>query len=363
MRGVGTRTRGEVEVDLGLERSIKGTEGLTGGELNIADRCPDLTVSAGLSGLGIKAFPDNFTLVVMAGGKGERLAPLSTRRKPKPFLKLVDKKLSMLQITVRRFLSGANALLNPEQVIVVVNAKHVHFVKEQLPEIPESNIVGETVARSTGPAVSAIMYNLARQDPERIVTFVPADHFIGNPEAFLGYVKEAALYAAGHKQIVTLGIRPTWASPEYGYIRQAGDNRVERFVQKPDAETAETFLSDGGYLWNSGVIVSGAETFLSILRQHLPSWFEGLESAYGEAKPLASLRDSMEYFYGLMKSVSIDRALLEGASLGGDVAVIPMDDIGWSDVGTFKNLKDLVTQGFARPPAKVLKFLTEGVAN
>ena len=193
--------------------------------------------------------------IVMAGGSGTRLWPLSRRRSPKQLLALTGE-TSLLQQTVARL----GALLKPQDIYVITSQAHVRPTIEQLPGIPEDNILGEPLARSTAVA-AGLATVLARRESDEVALVLPADHFVSDEEQFTEALQEAAR-SAERGYLVTLGVKPTQPATGYGYIKvgkllhaAAPTALVERFVEKPDAGEAASMLKEGGYLWNAGVFV------------------------------------------------------------------------------------------------------------
>jgi len=202
--------------------------------------------------------------VIMAGGRGERLWPLSTPERPKQFLNLFEER-TMLQQTVDRVLP----LVSIGSVYVITAAEHVSLVKEQLPEVPDENIVGEPVGKGTAPCVGLAAMLIHQRDPEGVMLALAADHFIKEETVFRKLLGRAIEIAGQGTHLLTFGIDPTRPETGYGYIHapktREGDNEVlevSRFTEKPDLETAKRFLQEGTYYWNSGMFVWRVDTIL-----------------------------------------------------------------------------------------------------
>ncbi|MFA4874389.1 MAG: sugar phosphate nucleotidyltransferase, partial [bacterium] len=305
-------------------------------------------------------------LVVLAGGIGRRFEPYSTEDRPKQFLQITSKDSSMLQQTIDRFRSTVPA----QRIWVATNARYMDKVKEQVPDLPDANIVGEPMMRNTAPAIATLMYRLAARDPNSVAVIVPSDHYIEDPERFLSQVAGAVSFAVTSGGLITFGIDPTLPSPEYGYIKRGtevpgspGVYRVENFVEKPSVETAQQYLESRDYYWNSGMFVWGTQAFLRNLAIHQPVMHAGLEAVYGgqPADVPLSQRLLTSYFEPLTPK-SIDYALMEPAADAGRVAVLPFDREGrnsWSDVGTWASLGRLVDAGKVDPPEAVMEHLRQ----
>ena len=282
-------------------------------------------------------------VIVLAGGCGSRLFPLSREEHPKQFLKLLDSE-SFFQKTLKRCLSFSS----PEDIIIVTNNRYRKLVEAQLSECfgntKSFNIVFEPEARNTAPAITlGVVFALdklgARADEVFIV--LPSDHFISPEGRFTEYVN-VAKQVAQQGYIVTFGITPTKPETGYGYI-EAGEKihtngctvfKVQRFHEKPDSATAKGYLSKGSYYWNSGIFTFRADTFLEELRKYA-------EDIYSSVKE-KSFSELLSTF-GKLPSISIDHALMEKTS---KAVVVPMD-IVWSDVGSWESVYKLLPKDTA----------------
>jgi mannose-1-phosphate guanylyltransferase len=299
--------------------------------------------------------------VILAGGVGKRLVPLSSKEKPKQFLRITDRSMSMLQQTWERL------SVDPQYVYVATNGDYVQLVRSQLSDVPAENIVGEPVMRNTAPAIATLMYQIAMRDPDAVAAVLPADHWIESSKVFGKRVAEAARVAREADTLVTFGIKPAWSSPDYGYIQRQGDGlagftnafAVSRFVEKPDSETAQRYMEDGNYYWNSGMFVWRAAVFLELLQRYQPVMFAALETIYGREPAPGPIPDAslLKFFKGL-HGISIDYALMEPAAADGRVMVLSLDT-PWSDVGTWEGLNRLVQDGKVKPPDEVRRILDE----
>ena len=284
------------------------------------------------------------TPLILSGGSGTRLWPLSREMYPKQLLPLIGKR-TMLQETVAR-LSGLPDLAAP---IVVCNENHRFVVAEQMREhgtTPQA-IILEPVGRNTAPAVAVaalVALDRARRskggnDADPILLVLPADHVIRDVAAFQSAVVSGCAAAAEGK-LVTFGIVPDRAETGYGYIRRArGDGptyAVQQFVEKPDAATAQSYVASGEYYWNSGMFMFRARVFLAELKRHAPAMLSACEDAIAAAtRDLDFTRLAGEAF-GACPSDSIDYAVMEKT----DSAVVVPLDAGWSDVGSWSALQD-----------------------
>src|SRR5438094_1861058 len=214
---------------------------------------------------------NHLNAVILAGGSGTRLWPLSTPSFPKQFLPLPSGK-SMIQETLAR----VAPLVSPDRSWVVTGRSMTGLISEHLPSIPTSHILGEPMGRNSAPAIAWVAATIARHDPQAIMAAFSADAVIANVEA-LRQTLHLAYELAEHGRMVTLGIKPTTPETGYGYIRFAEQIsegyghcafRAERFVEKPNLATAQSYLRDGHYVWNSGMFIWKVETILAELHQH-----------------------------------------------------------------------------------------------
>lgn len=268
----------------------------------------------------------------MAGGAGTRFWPKSRRARPKQFLAL-GRERSLLRQTAERVLP----VVGPERLWVVTAAVHADHAMADLPELAPQQILVEPEGRNTAPCIVWATKTIMRRDPEARVAVLPADHFIGNPDAFRAYLAAAFEAAAG--RIVMFGIVPSRPETGYGYIQQATlRERVEdrplydvaRFVEKPDRETAEGYLASGSYLWNSGMFVFDAQVMEQQARIHLPDVEAGLERIMEDPGRLASE-------YARLPSISVDYGIMEKS----DRTVVMPAEFAWSDVGSWASVREV----------------------
>lgn len=274
----------------------------------------------------------------MAGGTGSRLWPLSREAFPKQFIRLYDKN-SMLQTTIERL----NGLGNIAEPLIICNEEHRFIVAEQLREINQlaNNIILEPFGRNTAPAVALAAIQIAKQDPDGILLVLAADHVINDEEAFYKSINSAIFYAQINK-LVTFGIIPSYPETGYGYIKKGiemgeGAFAVEKFVEKPSQQKATSYISSGQFLWNSGLFMFKAISYLQELQKYSPNILECCELALkSTSADLDFIRLDKEAF-SRCPSDSIDYAVMEHTD---DAIVVPMD-AKWSDVGSWSSLWDI----------------------
>jgi mannose-1-phosphate guanylyltransferase/mannose-6-phosphate isomerase len=277
------------------------------------------------------------TPVLLSGGVGSRLWPVSREAHPKQFQPLAGE-LSMLQETLQRT-SGLEAAAP----LVVCNEEHRFMVAEQLRQVDirASALILEPQGRNTAPAVALAALQVITADPDALLLVLPADHLIQNVDAFVAAVGKA-IPLARQGRLVTFGVVPASAETGYGYIKcgatlEAGTYDLERFVEKPDAATAQVYLDSGNYLWNSGMFLLQAATYLEQLGEHAPEILACCRKAMGKASvDLDFVRPDAEAF-AACPSDSIDYAVMEKTNAGAVVSL----DCGWSDVGTWSALWDV----------------------
>ena len=259
-------------------------------------------------------------VVILAGGSGTRLWPLSRSLFPKQFLKIGGDK-TLLQQTVDRFL----AIVSPEEIFIVTSQESFHEVVKQVGESFAENIILEPEKRNTAPAIALATAFLKqkRECQENEVLFItPADHLISPLDSFARYVKEAEKLAE-KGAIITLGITPTRPETGYGYIK-AHMGKVEKFVEKPSQELAQTYLDEGNYYWNAGMFAFCLETIQREMSMHAPEIGSLTEQPY----------DKLLSTYSKMPSTSIDYAVMEKTQ---NALVVPME-LEWTDLGSWENV-------------------------
>jgi mannose-1-phosphate guanylyltransferase len=270
--------------------------------------------------------------IILAGGKGERFWPVSRLKRPKQFLCLDGSGRSLLQATADRLLNLAGGWDN---LWVITSAIIADGVKKQLPDLPQSNILIEPQGRDTAPAVAWGTLEVAKKYGEDIIVgFFPADHWIGDLQAYEKTLKAAAQEAATEPSIVTLGITPNQPAIGYGYIEQGAEKgnfdglpvyKVSRFTEKPDRETAQSFIDTGKFSWNSGIFIFKAATVLAELKKYAP-------------KLLNLLSEKGQAAYAELEKESIDYALMEKTQLA---CVLPAS-FGWDDLGDWNGVERLL---------------------
>ena len=272
------------------------------------------------------------TALIMAGGRGERFWPKSRSALPKQFLSLTGDGKTMIQLTVERIAS----LVALEDVFVATNESYRELVLEQLPGIPEENILCEPVGRNTAACIGLGALHMERRYGDAVMIVLPSDHLIQYTAMFQRTLSDACAVAMEGEKLATIGITPDSPETGYGYIRFDGGRTchrafaVDRFVEKPDLATAKQYLQSEEYLWNSGMFVWKVSSILAKLRRHMPeSWahLEKIGEAIGTEAENAVLREE----FAAMPSISIDYGVMEKAE---NIWVLA-GSFGWDDVGSW----------------------------
>ena len=277
--------------------------------------------------------------VIMAGGRGERLWPLSRSSRPKQFISW--KRHSFFRATVDR----VKPIAGVENIYVVTQKKYRELILKQAPLIPPSNIIVEPQGKNTAPCIGlAAVIISALKSPEEIMIILPADHFIGDEEAFQKLIRFACR-VANDNFLVTLGITPLYPHTGYGYIRY-GDSyykeeieafKVLKFTEKPDLETARKYLKEGRYLWNSGIFIWKARVILEEMRKYMPDLYQGLMKIK-ESIGTPQEKEVMGEVFKNLENISIDYGIMEKT----DRALVIPADIKWSDVGSWAALEEIL---------------------
>ena len=271
--------------------------------------------------------------VLLAGGAGTRLWPVSRELYPKQLAKFIGKD-SLVQATLKRLVPA----LNMEQVRIVCGQEHVHEIKRHMVEIGISaaeKIICEPCGRNTAPAVLLSVFNILEKEADANICIFPADHVIRNIEDFHSKIL-AALTLANQGYVVTFGIKPHYPETGYGYIEGSEEmaedaHRIKRFVEKPDKKTAEKYLDAGNFFWNSGMFAFKASVILDEFKMLSPDLFHGMQQLIQNG-PITL--DG----YQALPDISIDYAIMEKTHRG---VVLP-SDFGWSDIGSWKSLYDFL---------------------
>ncbi|CCZ81432.1 mannose-1-phosphate guanylyltransferase [Odoribacter laneus] len=281
----------------------------------------------------------NNHLVIMAGGVGSRFWPMSTPEKPKQFIDVLGTGRTLLQLTADRF----TGICPPENVWVVTAEKYRDIVKEQLPEVSDDHILLEPCMRNTAPCIAYVSWKIKKRYPEANLVVSASDHIVTDVEEFVRVIRKGLEFTGSEDRILTLGMKPTRPETGYGYIKMEREalgegeiRKVEGFKEKPDRMTAEKYLREGGYTWNSGIFLWSVSTVEKAFRSYQPKMsalFDSLEDYFYTEKE----REIIGQKFPDCEKISVDYAIMEHAQ---NIYVFPAD-FGWSDLGTWGSLYEL----------------------
>ena len=277
-------------------------------------------------------------LVIMAGGVGSRFWPMSTAEHPKQFIDVLGVGRTLFQLTYDRF----EGIVSPENVWVVTNEKYAGIVHQQLPEIPEGNILKEPCRRNTAPCIAYVSWRIKNADPKANIVVAPSDHIVTDPTEFRRVISECLKFTSESDAIVTLGMRPTRPETGYGYIeadlsapsaRNKEIFRVVKFREKPELETAIKYIQQKNFLWNAGIFIWSASTIINAFRVYQPA----LARIFDRIRDKLGTPEEQKYIdevYPDCQNISVDYAIMEKTD---EIFVCPAS-FGWSDLGTWGSL-------------------------
>lgn len=276
--------------------------------------------------------------VIMCGGIGSRFWPYSRTNRPKQFIDFLGTGRSLLQMSYDRILP----IVDPKNIIVVTNAQYAPLIKEQLPDLDDSQILLEPARRNTAPCIAWAAWHIAARDPEASMIVTPSDHLITRENLFEQSVKAGFEFVESHDALLTLGIKPTRPETGYGYIQigepvaDGGDIlKVKTFTEKPNRELAQVFLDSGEFFWNSGIFIWSAKAIKEAMKQHAPEIAAVFDGGL-DVMATAAERTFIEQNFAGCLSISIDFAVMEKASN----VYVETVNFGWNDLGTWSALYD-----------------------
>src|SRR5829696_5728126 len=263
----------------------------------------------------------NTYVAIMAGGIGSRFWPVSRVGHPKQFLDILGAGRTLIQQTYDRFIR----MVPPENIYVVTANEYMAITKEQLPQLPAENIIGEPFRKNTAPCIAYISFKLQQLNSEASLIVAPADHLILQEDKFLDVCNDALKFVNHFNALLTIGIKPTYPNTGYGYIQHddaaatPGVHKVKTFTEKPNLELAKTFMSSGDFLWNSGIFIWKIKNGLDAFQKHMPEMYE-LFNSEEEKLNTAEEKTVIETIYPQCSNISIDFGVMEKAN---NVYVIP----------------------------------------
>lgn len=286
---------------------------------------------------------ENNYAIIMAGGVGSRFWPWSKTKQPKQFLDVLDTGKTLMQQTFERI-----ARICPkENILVITNKLYAGTIADQIPGMPKENILSEPKGKNTAPCIAYGAFKIKKQNPDANILVAPSDHIILKEDLFAEVVQEAFDYVNENNALMTIGIEPHKPETGYGYIQSDGAvikaeegkwqlTFVSAFREKPDLETAKSFLQSGDYFWNAGIFVWSVESILNAFEYHLPEMHKQFSNYYS-AFNTGDEGGAINTIFDQCESISIDYGVMEKA---GNVVVISTD-IGWSDLGSWSALHEL----------------------
>lgn len=283
---------------------------------------------------------DNLYCVILAGGVGRRFWPYSRKSYPKQFLDFFNSGRSLLQTTARRF----EKLLPVERIMVSTNENYRDIVREQLPYLPEENILCEPNPRNTACAIASVVRHIHALNPDAVVAITPSDHLVTDEMVFCERVQQAWGHALQHDMIVTIGIKPTYPEVGYGYIQAETEETTERglqegccqpvktFIEKPNAEMARVLVESGEFYWNAGIFVAKTRVIIEEVKAHAKEIAERLYAkpeVWGTPEEYHFVQETFPY----CPNISFDYAVMEKSQR----VMMITADMGWTDVGTWSS--------------------------
>lgn len=278
----------------------------------------------------------NLYVVLMAGGVGVRFWPYSRNTKPKQFLDVLGTGKTLIQSTIERFLP----LCPIENIFVVTHEEHAPLVKEQLPQLTESQILTEPMRKNTAACIAYASFKIQQINPDAVIVVSPADHLILKEDQFLEVIKKGVDQARVDDKLITLGIKPTRPETGYGYIQYHTEKsfakKVKTFTEKPELSLAKKFLESGDFVWNAGIFIWSVKAIIQAIHLHLAEVAEVFE----EIKTKLVTEEEKEVIqaaYPQCKSISIDYGIMEKASN----VYVCLGDFSWSDLGSWASIHEI----------------------
>ena len=278
----------------------------------------------------------NYYAILMAGGVGSRFWPVSTLDFPKQFHDMLGTGDTLIQKTFNRL----SKLIPKENIFILTNERYNDLVFEQLPEVTQRQVVLEPAMRNTAPCILYASLKIQKENEDAIMIVAPSDHWIEDEDAFTSNVKQAFDFCAQNDALMTLGIEPTFPNTGYGYIEfdktsNGQIKKVKQFREKPDYETAKTFISQGNFLWNAGIFMWSVKNVIAAFKNNQPELYHLFETGY-EAYNTDFEDDFIRDNYEKAENISVDYAIMESSK---NVYVIPAT-FDWNDLGTWGSLYD-----------------------
>ncbi len=283
----------------------------------------------------------NYYCIIMAGGIGARFWPMSRSNRPKQFIDILDTGNTLIQQTFNRF----KRICPIENILIVTNEQYDVLVKEQLPELPENNILFEPAMRNTGPCIAYANYKIKSVNPDACIVVAPSDHLILKEDEFVKVINDTLMVASENDWLITLGIKPSRPDVGYGYIQYDESHKYERnekirkvktFTEKPDLGLAEKFLASGDFLWNAGIFIWSLKSISNAFTTYLDDVDDLFIKGVGKYNTTDE-KPFIDETYTVCRKISIDYGIMEKATN----VYVHSADFGWSDLGTWGSLYDI----------------------
>ncbi|WP_130734100.1 mannose-1-phosphate guanylyltransferase [Flavobacterium sp. J27] len=302
---------------------------------------------------------NNYYAIIMAGGVGSRFWPVSTTEFPKQFHDMLGTGETLIQKTFSRL----SKLIPSENILVLTNEKYNDLVLEQLPSIQPNQVVLEPAMRNTAPCILYASMKIKKENPDALLIVAPSDHWIEDETAFVQNVQQSFDYCTSNNALMTLGIQPTFPNTGFGYIEfdKLDINpikKVKQFREKPDYETAKSFLASGNFLWNGGIFIWSVSSVLEAFATFQPEMNALFVSGFESYNTIAE-KEFIAQNYPLAENISIDYAILEKAS---NVYVLPAT-FDWNDLGTWGSLHEKLDKDFNNNAVVNATVILENASN
>lgn len=278
----------------------------------------------------------NHYCVIMAGGQGTRLWPMSRKSYPKQFLDLLGCGKTLLQLTYDRY----SRIIPRENIIISTHVDYSDIVREQLPDVPECQVIHEPAFRGTAPSIANLACYIRTLNPCANIVVAQSDQLILDEPMFLDMVGRGLDFVAENNKLVVIGIKPTCPETRYGYIQAEGVAeeglfyKVRTFTEKPELEFANIFMESGEFYWNSGIYIWNVQTIIDTVSKYLPDMMNQLEGIYREIPDRAKRRKRGYEIYTSFPNASVDMSVMERA----DNVYVMVGEFGWADIGTWDTL-------------------------
>lgn len=278
----------------------------------------------------------NHYCVIMAGGQGTRLWPMSRKALPKQFHDVLGCGRTLLQLTYDRY----RHIVPKENILISTHVDYTELVRQQLPEVPDEQVIHEPAFRGTAPSLANLAYHIRTLNPKANIVIAQSDQLVLNEDKFSELISKGLDFVSGNSKLVVVGIKPTCPETRYGYIQIDGEPeeeslyKVRTFTEKPEYEFAKIFMESGEFYWNSGLYIWNVQTIIDTMSKHLPDMMKMLDDIYREIPDRAQRRKRGYEVYTSFPNASVDMSVMERA----DNVYVMVGEFGWADIGTWDTL-------------------------